>query len=84
MPTAHTKNTNTVNAYLHDVYVDELHSTVFSGDRVSVKELTIGTSTGTGESSGASSDVVGGAVLVQGKVRWLLLLKFIIYYVLSA
>ena len=51
-----------MDAYLHNVRTDNLHSAVFSVDKASVKEMTL-------VSDGVkSSEIVSGAMLVQNKV----------------
>jgi len=63
IPTAYSKSATSVDAYLHNVRTDVLHSAVFSTDQASIKELTLVTSDG-----GKNSETVSGAVLVQNKV----------------
>lgn len=64
IPTSFSKTATSVDAYLHNVRTDTLHSAVFSADKASVKELTLVSDNGV-----KSGEIVGGTMLVQNKVR---------------
>lgn len=63
IPTTYSKTATSVDAYLHNVRTDNLHSAVFSAEKASVNELTL-----VSESGVKSSEIVNGAILVQNKV----------------